>query len=63
LPFISATVKYALTSYISSIIIYSRSKDGVENDIIKTGIVNWRQVKQDRDGWRRVIREVLLLVG
>jgi len=42
---------------------YSRSKDGVENDRRKVGIVDWRQVKQDRDGWRRVTREVLILVG
>ena len=31
-----------------------RWKDDVENDIRKRGIVNWRQVAQDRDGWRRV---------
>jgi hypothetical protein len=63
LPFIIARVKFALKGYISSIIMYSRSKDGVENDRRKVGIVDWRQVKQDRDGWRRVTREVLILVG
>jgi hypothetical protein len=62
LPFIIATVKFALTGYISSIILYSRSKDGVENDVRKIGIVNWRQVKQDRDGWRRVTREVFIFL-
>jgi len=62
LPFIIATVKFALTGYISSIILYSRSKDGVENDVRKMGIVNWRQVKQDRDGWRRVTREVFIFL-
>jgi len=61
LSFIIATVKFALTGYVSSIIIYSRSKEGVENDIRKMGIVNWRKVKQDRDGWRRITREVLIL--
>jgi hypothetical protein len=30
----------------------SRWKDDEENDIRKMGIVNWRQVAQDRDGWR-----------
>jgi len=63
LPFIIVTVKFALTGYISSIITYSRSKDGVEKDIIKMGIVNWRKVKKDRDGWRRVTREVFILFG
>ena len=42
---------------------YSRSKDGVENYVRKMGIVNWRQVKQDTDGWRRVTREVFILFG
>jgi hypothetical protein len=35
----------------------------VENDIRKMGIVNWRQVSQDRDGWRRATSEALILVG
>jgi hypothetical protein len=30
-----------------------RWKDDVENDIRKIGIVNWRQVAQFRDSWRR----------
>jgi len=28
-------------------------KDDVENGIRKIGIVNWIEVAQDRDGWRR----------
>ena len=32
----------------------SRWKDDVEKDLRKLGIVNWRQVAQDRDGWRIV---------
>jgi hypothetical protein len=28
----------------------------------KMGIVNWRQVARDRDGWRRATREVLILL-
>jgi hypothetical protein len=27
------------------------------------GIVNWRKVAQDRDGWRRATWEVLILLG
>jgi hypothetical protein len=42
---------------------YCRSKDGVENGMRKIGIVNWREVKQHRDGWRRVTREVFILFG
>jgi len=26
-------------------------------------IDNWRQTVQDRDGWRRAMREVLILLG
>jgi hypothetical protein len=29
----------------------------------RMGIVNWRQVAQDRDGWRRATREALILLG
>lgn len=29
-----------------------RTKMDVDNDIRKTGVVNWRKVAQDRDGWR-----------
>jgi len=29
----------------------------------KTGIVNWRQVAQDGDGWRRATGEMLVLLG
>jgi hypothetical protein len=38
-------------------------KDDVKNDIRKMGIVNWMQVVQDRDGWRKATREVLILLG
>jgi hypothetical protein len=38
-------------------------KDDVENDVTKMGIVNWRQIGQDRDEWRRVTRETLILLG
>jgi hypothetical protein len=41
----------------------ARWKDDVDNDIRKMGIFNWRQVAQDRNGWRRVIREALTLLG
>jgi hypothetical protein len=27
------------------------------------GIVNWRPVAQERDGWRRAAREALILLG
>jgi len=27
------------------------------------GLVNWRQVVQDRDGWRKATGEVLILLG
>jgi hypothetical protein len=30
---------------------------------IKMGTVNWRQVAQDRDGWRRATGEELILLG
>jgi hypothetical protein len=38
-------------------------KDDVENVIRKMGIVNWRHVVQDRDGWRRATMDVLILLG
>jgi hypothetical protein len=41
----------------------ARWKDDVENDVKKIGSVNWRQVAQDRDGWRSVIGEALILLG
>jgi hypothetical protein len=40
----------------------ARWKDDVENDIRKMGFVNWRQVAQDRDGWNRATREVLIFL-
>jgi hypothetical protein len=36
-------------------------KNYVENDLRKMGVVNWRQVEQDRNGRSRGIREVLIL--
>jgi hypothetical protein len=36
-------------------------KDDVENDIRETGIINWRQVAQDRDGWRRETEEAIII--
>ena len=41
----------------------ARWKDDVENDARKMGIVNWRQVAQDEDGWRTEAGEGLVLVG
>jgi hypothetical protein len=35
----------------------------VENDIRKMGIVNWKEVVQDRDGWKRETRVALILLG
>ena len=41
----------------------ARWKDDVQNDIRKMCIVNWRQVAQDRDGYRGATREALILLG
>jgi hypothetical protein len=41
----------------------TRWKDDVENDIRKMGIFKCRQVAQDRDGWRRATRKVLIILG
>jgi hypothetical protein len=38
-------------------------KDDVENDVRQMGIVNWRQVGQDGDGWRRATEKALILFG
>ena len=38
-------------------------KDALENDIRKAVIFNWRNVAQDRDGWRRKTRNELILLG
>lgn len=35
----------------------------VENDIAKMGFVEWRQVAQDRGGWRRATWEILIFLG
>jgi len=34
----------------------------VEKDIMKMGIVSWRQGAEVRGGWRRANREALILV-
>jgi len=39
----------------------ARWKDDVENDIRNNGIVNWGQIAQDRDGWKRATGEHLSL--
>jgi hypothetical protein len=41
----------------------ARWKDEVENDIRKMRIDNWRQIVQDRDGWRTATRGALILLG
>jgi hypothetical protein len=41
----------------------ARWKDDAENDKIKMGIVNWRQIAQDRGGWRTASAEALVLLG
>jgi hypothetical protein len=33
-----------------------------EGDMRKSGIVNWRQVAPYGDGWRRAVREALIIV-
>jgi hypothetical protein len=38
-------------------------KHDVEKDIRKMGIINWRQIEQDRDVWRRETGEVLSFLG
>jgi hypothetical protein len=41
----------------------ARWKYYAQNDVRKMGIVNWRKVAQDRDGWRRATGEVLIFLG
>jgi hypothetical protein len=41
----------------------ARWKDEAENDIRKMGIVNWREVAHDSDGWRRANGEPFILLG
>lgn len=41
----------------------ARWKHYVEMDIRKTGTVTWRKAAQDRDGSRRAIGEVIILLG
>jgi hypothetical protein len=38
-------------------------KCDVQNNIRMMGIFNWRKVAQDRDGWRRAVRKVIILLG
>jgi len=39
-----------------------RWKNEGENEV-RVGIVNWKQVAQDGDGWRRATGEALVLLG
>jgi hypothetical protein len=41
----------------------ARWKDDAEDDRREMATVNWRHVVQNRDGWRRATREVLILLG
>jgi hypothetical protein len=41
----------------------ARWKDDVGNDKRKEGILNWRQVVEDRNGWSRATEETLILLG
>jgi len=41
----------------------ARWEDDVENDTRKIGNVNWREVVQNRETWRRIARQVLTLFG
>jgi hypothetical protein len=41
----------------------SKRKDDVENDVRKMGIVNWRQVAQDGEGWSIATGEALIFLG
>jgi len=41
----------------------ARWEDDVQNDTRKIGTVNWREVVQDRETWRRITREVLTVLG
>lgn len=41
----------------------ARRGDDVENDVGRMGIVDWKQVAQDRDRWRTKTMETLVLPG
>ena len=41
----------------------ARWKDNMQNDIRNMGIVNWGQVAQDGDGWKRTSRQAAILLG
>jgi hypothetical protein len=41
----------------------SRMKGDMERDIRKMEIVNWRQLVQDRERWKRATSETLNLLG
>jgi hypothetical protein len=40
-----------------------RREDDVDNDVRKMGIVNWKQVAQERDRWSTETTETLVLPG
>jgi len=40
-----------------------RWKDDGQNHTIKVEIINWRQVAQDRNGWKRETTEALNVLG
>jgi hypothetical protein len=40
----------------------ARWKNYVQNDVRKMGNVNWRQVEQERNEWRRATGEALILL-
>jgi hypothetical protein len=40
-----------------------RRKDDVELDIRKMGVVNWRQLAQKREQWRKATSEALIILG
>jgi len=40
-----------------------RRKDDVEHDIRKVGVVNWRQLAQKRERWRKASSEALIIPG
>ena len=35
----------------------------MDNDVRKVAIVNWSQITQDKNGWKRATREALVLLG
>ena len=52
--------------YVVLFLVIERRLDGwadVKNGVRYMGIVNWRQVTQDRDGWRRDNGEAFVFLG